>query len=538
MNLSKTERPPTKEELAEFQVAIEENRYNFCELIYIIFPFGQKGHDLEFMEPYDWQMEELANLSKHLMNPATRYNTYRLIISSGNGAAKTAFGAMVLLMLMYTQRLQARITANTDTQLKQIVWPEYDVWFRHARYADHFFEKLGTSIKARNEELASKWRIDTVNWSEQAPSSISGLHNKGGAAVYVFEEAPGIPATIWQYASGAFTETETIKIHMAFGNSDDPESKFEQNMTSPIWRSRRIDTRTLKHIDPQQVADWLMDAGGDDDDDDFRVRVRGLPRKSSKDSILSADLIEPALERRIKFDKSEVAILPCTLMCDPAWKGGDETTIWYRQGHYACLLEKYKLKDVAEDHMYTYNRLCYWEREVKADAVMLDQGEGTGIWTLANNAGKYWELVSFGSGANDAATFQESEYGNIRAQMYYEGKKFLQKGGILDAKDPAWIPEIKKQLSWTHGHRHKVHGKKMCEPKLDIKSRVGKSPDVADGFILAFARVVSERLPENDTTGQAFGMDTGQTSYSMPSHGDPYEGIEAEYRDLYDSADL
>lgn len=524
---------PTEAQLKAFQEAINENRYDFCKLIYIIFPFGEKGHELEHWEPYDWQMEELSKLSMHLMNPETRYKTYRLIISSGNGAAKTAFGAMVIMMLMYTQQLQARITANTDPQMKQIIWPEYDVWYRHARYADVFFEKLGTSIKARDEKLSSKWRVDTVNWSEQTPQAISGLHNKGKAIAYVFEEAPGIPAVIWQYASGAFTETDTIKIWMAFGNSDDPESKFEQLMDSATWRSRRIDTRTLSHIDEDQIKDWLMDAGGDEDDDDFRVRVRGMPRKSSKDAIMSADLINAGLARRKDFDKSTVEMLPSVLTCDPAWKGGDETCIWYRQGPYACLLEKYKLKDVAEDHMYTYNRMVYWERVVKADAVMIDQGEGTAIWTLANNDGKYWELISFASAANDAATFQESEFGNIRAQMYYEGKKFLQNGGVLDSKNPKYIEDIKRQLAWTHGMRHKVHGKKMCEPKLDVKSRVGKSPDVADGFILSFARPVTERLPENDTHGD-YGYHTGQTSYGMPDHGDPYRTVDVEAHETYD----
>jgi hypothetical protein len=535
----KNKRAPNRQELEEFKKAIEDNRYDFAALAYVIFPFGQKGHDLEHMEPYDWQLEEWDKLSKHLMNPLTRYHTYRLIISSGNGAAKTAFGAMTVIMLMYTQQLQCRVTANTDPQMKQIVWPEYDVWFRHARYSDQFFEKLGTSIKALDETVSSKWRIDTVNWSEQSPAAISGLHNKGKAVAYVFEEAPGIPAKIWQYASGAFTETDTIKIWLAFGNSDDPESKFEQNMSSPTWRSLRIDTRTLSHIDPQQIADWLLDAGGDEDNDDFRVRVRGLPRKSAKDSIIGAGVIEKALERRLNFDKGQVTSLPCVLACDPAWKGGDETTIWYKQGHYACMLEKFKLKNVGQDHRYTYNRLCYWERVVKADAVNIDQGEGTAVWTLANADGKYWELVSFGSAATDTASFAESEFGNIRAMMYYYGRDFLKNGGILDAKGSSDeeiktnIDIIRKQLSWTKGKRHKVHGKKMAEPKLEIKERVGQSPDVADGFVLLFARPVNERLPENNVNGD-YGFDTGQTSYSMPDHGDPYDDLEADYHELYD----
>lgn len=488
------------DEIKLFQQLINENRYDFCKLVYIIFPFGEEGGPLEDFAPYDWQMEEWKKLSDHLSNPETRYETYRLIISSGNGAAKTAFGAMTLIMLLYTQRLKARITANTDPQMKQIIWPEYDVWFRRARFVDHFFEKFGTSIKAKDEKLAESWRIDTVTWSEQSPASISGLHNKGGAAVYVFEEAPGIPAVIWQYAAGAFTETGTIKLHLAFGNSDDPESKFEQNMTSPLWNSRRIDTRELKHIDPKQIEAWLIEAGGDEDNDDFRVRVRGLPRKSAKDSIIKIETVDAALERRKDFDLNSVSNFPVILTCDPAWTGGDETTIWYRQGPYQCLLEKFKLnKQDGETHQLTYNKLCYWERKLKADAVHIDQGEGTAIYTLAMNAQKHhWVLISFAANPTDHVDPTKSEYKNIRAMMYYLQNKALMEGGVLDARHPSWIDDIRKQLCWTKGTRHKVTHQKLAEPKADIKARVGKSPDIADGAVLCFAYDVMDKLPEHD----------------------------------------
>ena len=519
--------------LQVFQRLIQENRYDFCKLAYIIFPFGEKGTPLEDYAPYDWQMEEWDKMSKHLADPITRYETYRLVISSGNGSAKTAFGAMTMLMLLYTQRLKARLTANTDPQMKTIVWPEYDIWFRRARYVDQFFEKFGTSIKARDPKLAESWRIDTVTWNEQNPASISGLHNKGGAAVYVFEEAPGIPAIIWQYASGAFTETGTIKIHMAFGNSDDPESKFEQNMTSPIWHSRRIDTRTLSHIDPKQVEAWLIDAGGDEDADDFRVRVRGLPRKSAKDSIIKLEAVEAALERRHDFDMESVKDFPVILSVDPAWTGGDETTIWYRQGHYQCLLERFKLDKIAkETHQLTYNKLCYWERKLNGDAVMIDQGEGTAIYTLAQNAGKdHWWLVSFANSPTDQMDPKESEYANIRAMMYYHQNQALLEGGVLDSKKDCWIEDIKKQLCWTKGTRHKVTNKKLAEKKIDIKARVGKSPDIADGAVLCFAHDILDKLEGNTLDASGNNISVGSTTFRMPDHAPNYEDVPD---DLYD----
>ena len=518
------------EEIELFKQLINENRYDFCKLVYIIFPFGQPGHPLEHKAPYDWQMEEWALLSKHLSDPKTRHEAYRLIVSSGNGAAKTSFGAMTYFMLMYTQRVRARITANTQPQMTSIVWPEYDVWFRHARYSDYFFEKLGQSIKARDEVLGETWRLDAVTWNEATPSSISGLHNEGGAIVYIFEEAAGIPSIIWKYASGAMTDRNTIKVWMAFANSDDPESQFEQNMNSPFWHSRRIDTRTMSHVDPKQIEQWLAECNGDEDHDDFRVRVRGLPRKTARDSIISQELVTAAIERAKGFDVSTVNMLPLVLMCDPAWTGGDETVIWYRQGPYARLLDRFKLdKSQGQDHMFTYLKLVKWESELKADAVFIDQGEGTAIKTLANNAGKMWELVAFNSSPTDHAESKDSEYGNIRAMMYYHTNKWLQDGGIIDARDPNWLDDIRKQLSWTKGSRHKITGKKLAEPKLDIKLRVGQSPDIADGLILGFARVVPERLSDNMMLdGEA--QYIGQTPYVMPEY-NPY--ADEDYGDLY-----
>lgn len=524
---------PTNEDIQLFKKLLEENRFDYVKLAYLIFPFGQPGTELEDMHPYDWQIEEWEKMSKHFSDPYTRYEVYRLIISSGNGAAKTAFGAMTLIMLMYTHQLRARITANTDPQMKSVVWPEYDKWYRLARFSDLFFDKFGTSIKAKNEKLADTWRIDTVTWSVESPASISGLHNKGKAVAYGFEEAPGIPAVVWDYTRGAFTDADTIKLFMAFGNSDDPESKFEQNMNSPLWRSRRIDTRTLKHIDQKFVGDILTECSGNEDHDEFRVRVRGLPRKTAKDSIISVENVTAALERRKNFDPGSVAMLPVILSCDPAWTGGDETCIWMQQGNYRKMLEKYKLIKGVETHNLTYQKLCYWEKELGADAIFVDQGEGTAVYTLATNAGRTnWFLISFASSPNDTPEPKESLYANIRAQMYYEADKWLREGGILDVKfvdkqqEEEWIDNITKQLCWTKGGRHKVTQKKICEAKTDIKQRVGQSPDVADGFVLLGAMQVHERLPEN-SSGDGSGV--GSTPFKMPDHPDPYDEMDAEY---------
>lgn len=518
----------TPTEIKEFEYLVQLHKYDFVKLAYLIFGFGEPGSDMEDIHLYDWQIEELDKISAHLRNPLTRYQVYKLAVSSGNGAAKTAFGAMVNLILMYTYKLRCRLTANTDTQLKTVIWPEYDVWYRRARYHDYYFDKQGTSIKALDAEWGEQWRIDHFNWDEATPAAVSGLHNKGHAISYTFEEAPGIPGVIWKYASGAFTDVMTVKIWMAFGNSDDPTSYFEQVMTSPEWRSRRIDTRTLDHVDKNLIAEWLRLVDGNEDHDDFRVRVRGLPRKTAKDSIIQLAFVQNAIEAGRDFDPNSVKILPSILTVDPAWQGGDETVIWHHQGPYSCLLERFKLdKEVGQDHNYTYQKLCHYERELRVDRVIIDQAEGTALKTLANIDSKWhWELVSFANSPNDQADPKLSEYANIRAQMYYEANTALKNGHVICAKDASDLDDIMKQLCWTKGTQHKSNLKKLAESKKDIKDRMLASPDLADGFVLQFSRKVYDRLEENDMTALVDGdIEIGDRSYKMPDDIPNYEDL-------------
>jgi hypothetical protein len=461
-------------------------------------------------------MIEWKRMSVHLMNPLTRYLPYKLCVSSGNGAAKTAFGAMTYLMLMYTQQVRGRITANTEPQMKSVVWPEYDIWCGRARYFDFFFEKFGTSIKSRDVKHSETWRLDAVTWSETAPAAMSGLHNKGKAILLIFEEAAGIPSVIWKYANGAMTDVDTIKIWLAFANSDDPESQFEQNMNNTDWRSLRIDTRSLEHVSKEFVAELLKECNGNEDADDFRVRVRGMPRKSSADSIISFARVRDALDRTI--DRDSLRELPVILTCDPAWTGGDETCIWVHQGPWSKLLEKYKLnKAMGETHILTYSLMCRYEKDYKVDAVFIDQAEGTAIYTMAHAQGKYnWELVSFSSSPNDAPDFAQSQYQNIRAQMYYEAEKHLAHGAIIEVDLPEWRDHVEKQLCWTKGIRNRTTLKKQAEAKEELKKRVGQSPDVADGFVLRFARPVLDRLPENTTEAMREVFESGDNEEYSP----------------------
>ena len=526
-------------QLQMFKELIQANKFDFCRLVYIIFPYGQPGHPLEHKKPHDWQMIEWQKMSDWFNNPLTRDKTYKKAISTGNGSGKTAWASQTVIMLMYTHMLRGRLTGNTKPQLTQVVWPEYDKWFTVARYSDMFFEKFGESIKSRDAQKADQWQFSMFTWDEQNPAAVSGLHNEGNATCYVMEESPGIPANIFQYANGAFTDINTIKVWLALGNSDDPDSKFEQMMNDPDWNPVRIDTRTLPHVSKDFIATVLKECGGDEDADDFRVRVRGLPRKTNADSIINRDRVREAFERAAEFDIGSVNRLPAIITVDPAWTGGDFTTIWFHQGNYSKLLNAYQLNAaLGEDHKVTYDLVVRYEKQYRADAVWIDQGEGTALKTLANADARYhWDLVSFAGRPTDNPDPQQSEYANMRAQLYFEARKYFNDGAaVLEVNDEIQVAGLKvggkqistlddlreaviTQMGYTKGDRHKITMKKLAESKKDIKKRVGESPDFADGMVLRFTRVLLDRNPDNEVLAEMGSRFYGERAREMNKAG-------------------
>ena len=523
--MSNSQTPPTPEELEYFTNLCNEHRYDFFTLAHIIFPFGEPGSDLEHEKIYDWQREEWDKMSAHWANPYTRDIPYKLAISTGNGSGKTAFIAMTVIMIMYTHATHARLTSNTEKQTQQVIWPQWGEWLARARYSEFLFDRLGTAIVNKKNQ---KWRLDTVTWSEDNVAGISGLHNKGHdrAVGYVFEEAAGIPAKIWDYASGAMTDTNTLKFFFAVANSDDPNSKLEQCMSDPGWHSRRIDTRTLPHVNQAQIAEWLRECGGDEDHDEFRRKVRGLPGKSAKDAIIRTEWIEAAIERGRKVDMSVYRQFPSILTVDPAWTGGDRTCIWHHQGPVSTLLDSYVLdKARNEDHNITFKKLLKYEKELEVDAVFIDQAEGTALKTMGNLYHKnHWVLVSFSQNPNDTVERKDSEYHNMRAQLYFEAGKDLMGGTpILRFVDPYMESQVKAELGYAKAMRSKQSLKKLVAPKEEIKEEYGRSPDLADGYVLKYAYTITERLPEHQhlvPRPEGYELDD---SYEMPYEDPNYD---------------
>ena len=134
--------------------------------------------------------------------------------------------------------------------------------------------------------------------------------------------------------------------------------------------------------------------------------------------------VDRARGREYKADQYSFA--PKIITCDPAWSGDDELVIGMRQGLVFKVLFTCPKND---NDVEIANRLARLEDDEQADAVFIDGGYGTGIYSVGQTLGRDWQLVWFSETSTDPGCL------NKRAEMWNEARKWLKAGGAIPDDD-------------------------------------------------------------------------------------------------------
>ena len=207
---------------------------------------------------------------------------------------------------------------------------------------------------------------------------------------------------------------------------------------------------------------------------------------SASDVVISIDLVTEASKRELI--EGAVAGQPVIVGVDVARFGDDRTAITVRQGLHIRQHTSHtglSTMDVAARVMAVIN-------EHRPHAVFIDAGAmGAGVIDRLRQLRYQVNEVNFGERA-----VNEERFANIRAEMYFKIRDWLEAGGALSD-----IPELKTELSIVE-YKFNPSGKIILEPKEKIKERTGASPDLADSLALTFARPVylpvGGRLEDDD----------------------------------------
>jgi hypothetical protein len=467
------EKAETERQLREDMASYTSDPYGW---VFYAFKWGQgelEGYD----GPDKWQTEALKYLRDQLQaRRLTPSQVIQIAVASGNGPGKSTLAAWIILWGLSTfEDTRGVITANTETQLRTKSWAELSKWHR-LFIAKHWFELTATAIYAKNPEHERTWRIDQVPWSEHKTEAFAGLHNKGKRIIVIFDEASAIPDKIWEVSEGALTDENTQILWLVFGNPTRNTGRFKEcwGKFRHRWKQWQIDIRKSHLVNQQQIKQWIEDLGIDSDW--VRVHVLGVFPKASDLQFIPNDIVEAARGRQLEAHKYIFA--PKIIGVDNAWTGGDEIVLGLRQGLVYRQLQVFQRN---EDDAIIAGAVAKWEDAEKADAVFIDLGYGTGVFSFGKQMNRQWMLVSFGAKSNTIG------FANKRAEIWGKTKQWLQEGGCMPddqrLADDLTGPEAYPKLS----------GEILLESKEDMKKRGLASPNRADALALTFAYPVVKK---------------------------------------------
>jgi hypothetical protein len=446
--------------------------------VYFAYPWGEPGTPLENMEgPDEWQIQILKDIGEQLKKGKDLQTAIQEAVASGHGIGKSALISWLIHFAISThENTRGVVTANTEGQLRTKTWPELSKW-HNMFIAKDLFTYTATAIFSSDKDYEKTWRIDAIPWSKNSPESFAGLHNQGNRILVLFDEASAIDDVIWEVTEGALTDANTEIIWCAFGNPTRNSGRFRECFRKyrKFWNTYQIDSRTVKISNKAKIEEWLEAYG--EDSDFFKVRVRGVFPSASDLQFISTEIADKAQKQVYKLGQFEH--LPVIIGVDPAWTGSDSLEIVMRQGYYMKSLASIPKND---DDWRMAQLIAQFEDEYKADAVFIDMGYGTGIYSIGKQLGRKWRLIEFGGKSNDPV------YLNMRAYMWGQMKEWLREGGSIPPNDQALYDDIvgPEAIIDKNGHI-------QLESKKDMKDRGLPSPNKGDALALTFAaRVVKK----------------------------------------------
>lgn len=214
--------------------------------------------------------------------------------------------------------------------------------------------------------------------------------------------------------------------------------------------------------------------------DDYLHIWLGQPVKSGNNKLISPSIVRAAFE-----PKNIISHSPLIVGLDIARFGDDRTVFCLRQGrccHKFITLEHYDVVSVAD---YCQSII----RDYRPAKIFLDAGGvGAGVYDILVSRGyrRLIRAINFGSKA-----IADDRYYNRRAEMWDNARDWLSSDlAVQLPKDEKLLDEL---CSVNKSYDSK--GRLLLESKDEVKKRLGRSPDLADAFVLTFAEPVVEQSP-------------------------------------------
>lgn len=421
------------------------------------------------LEP--WQLEFLRG------SPSA---SQQAIVGS-KGCGKTAVLAWLILWFLFTRPgANIAVTSVSGDNLRDGLWKELALWLQSSPILSSAFDWQSSRIVSKVQPAT--WWVSARQWSkssnaQQQSQTLAGLHAE--RTMFVIDECGDVPDAVAVTAQAALASGRECKLIIG-GNPTNP--------SGPLYAAA-VTQRARWHVvmitgdpdDPKRSArvslEWArqqIETYGRDNPW-TRVNVLGQFPEQAINSLLSVEDVDAAMHRTLREDQYNFA--QKRLGIDVARFGGDRTVIFPRQGLAAfkpIVMRHARDSAVSVD---IASRVMAAKFRWGSELELLDAtgGFSAGAIDVMRSNGLGPIDVQFHAPAND-----RNRYRNRRAEMWMTMATAIKAGMALPN-----LPELVGELTTpTYSF---VAGKFLLEDKDQVKTRLGRSPDLADALALTWA---------------------------------------------------
>ncbi len=443
-------------------------------------------------------------------------------VASGTARGKDFVAACCALCFMYLTptfdefgsligNTKIAMTAPTGRQVHNIMTPEIRRLVKRARKRFPWAcvgRFVADDIRTDYEE----WFLTGFKADDNATEVWSGFHAVN--TMFVVTEASGISDIIYNAIEGNLQGNSRLLIVFNPNVTTGYAAKAMKSSRFKKFRLNSLNAENVikkKDVIPGQVDyEWVKDKvnswcsviqkedfnEGEGDfefegicyrpNDLFRVKVLGLFPKVTEDTLIPLEWCELAHERWEKLQTDKFVSRKHPLVgVDVAGMGRDSSCFVPRCGNYVPEI-KIQQSGGKADHMKVAGEAVQWLHDGKAKVFIDTIGEGAGVFARLEELG-YTNAYSckFSEGTKGLHDITgQYEFANMRAYCYWAVRDWLNpKNGFNPALPPC--DELDAELTEVHWF-FQSSGKIILEPKEGIKSRLGRSPDVADALASTF----------------------------------------------------
>lgn len=402
----------------------------------------------------------------------------RVSIRAGHGVGKStscSWAAIWHILIRFPQKTVA--TAPTAGQLFDAFFSELKSWI--AKLPD----VLKSLLEVQSDRIllrAAPERsfISARTSSADKPEALAGIHSEN--VLIICDEASAIPEPVFESAKGSMSGHTAMTV--LIGNPTRNAGLFFQTHHELKHRWHTLHWSCLNSpMVNQDFVQEIIDTYGEESNQ-YRVRVLGEFAKRDDDVLISADLVDDAMDRDITLDPDA----PLMYGLDVARFGDDRSVLCKRVGNVVTGFKVWRNLDLMSLTGAVVNELredgIDPEGNARPHEIMVDSiGLGSGVADRLRELGFNCRDVNVSESAalNPRAA-------KMRDDLWLSLRDWLRARACKLPKDTELRAEL---VSPTYGFAS--NGKLKVEGKNELKKRIRRSPDLADALCLTFGALAA-----------------------------------------------